>query len=78
MYDLLGKTLVFMGVVLVVVGLVFLLLPKVNFGGLPLDFHFRWGNVDVYIPLGTSILVSLLLTLLLNGIFWLIAWLTRG
>ncbi|NPA79712.1 MAG: DUF2905 family protein [Thermotogae bacterium] len=76
MYDLAGRTLIILGVVLVLVGVVLMLLPKI--GGLPLDFHFRIGNAEIYVPLGTSILISILLTLLLNGIFWLIAWLTRG
>ena len=65
MYDVLGKTLVFMGVVLVVVGLVFLLLPKAISGGIPLDFHFRWDSLmnvrptgrDVDIDVGTDTVV---------------------
>ncbi|MBC7542611.1 MAG: DUF2905 domain-containing protein [Candidatus Sericytochromatia bacterium] len=36
---------------------------------LPGDFVWRRGNVTVYLPLATSIVLSLLLTLVLNLIF---------
>jgi hypothetical protein len=35
-------------------------------GRLPGDFHFKSGNVDVYVPLGTGLLLSLLLSLILR------------
>lgn len=60
--------------ILVILGLLFLmaggavyLLGRVgiSFGHLPGDFAWRRKNVSVYFPLGTSILISLLLTLIL-------------
>ena len=52
---------------LVVAGLGFLLMlgPKLPFriGRLPLDFHYQRDHFAFYFPLGTSILISLVLTL---------------
>jgi hypothetical protein len=36
---------------------------------LPGDFTFRSGNVTVYIPIATSIILSIVLTVLLNLFF---------
>lgn len=61
-----GRLLVVMGIVIVLVGFLLMLGPKLPFrlGRLPLDFHYQRGNFNLYFPLGTSILVSLLLTLI--------------
>ena len=65
----LGKTLILLGAVFVAVGLLLVLGPKIPFlGRLPGDFHFKRGNLELYIPLATSVVLSLLL----SGIFWLI------
>ena len=56
------------GVVLILMGILFLLghrfMPFI--GHLPGDLRFQWGNVHVFLPLGTGILVSLALTILLR------------
>ena len=54
-----------MGVVLAVVGVLMMLGPRLPFrlGRLPLDFSYQRDNFRFYFPLGTSILVSVLLTL---------------
>lgn len=60
----LGRALIAAGVLLVVVGLVMVLagrLPRV-----PGDLVIQRPNLTVYIPLGTMILASLALTVLLN------------
>ena len=58
-----GKLLILAGLVLVVVGLaVHYGLPL---GRLPGDVVVRRGNFTFYLPLATSVLVSVLLTLLL-------------
>jgi hypothetical protein len=61
----LGRALIVFGGVAVVVGLLFLFSDRLPFriGRLPLDFSFQRGNFSFYFPLGTSIVVSLLLTL---------------
>jgi DUF2905 family protein len=65
-----GRTLVLLGVVLVLVGGGLWLAgsagAKIPFlGRLPGDFHVERGNWSFYFPLGTSIVLSLLLTLVL-------------
>lgn len=61
----LGRTLIVFGGIAVVVGVLFLFSDRLplRIGRLPLDFHFQRGNFSFYFPLGTSIVVSLLLTL---------------
>jgi hypothetical protein len=57
-----GKLLVVAGLVIAGVGL--LLMAGVPVGRLPLDFSYRRNNFAFYFPLGTSILISVILTLL--------------
>ena len=54
-----GKLLVIMGIVIALTGLFFMVGPR----RLPLTFHFQRGNFNFYFPLGASILISILLTL---------------
>jgi hypothetical protein len=64
----LGKLLVVAGIVLVVLGAVFLLAGRLPWiGRLPGDIVVRREGFTFYFPLTTSILVSVVLTLL----FWL-------
>lgn len=65
-----GKTLILLGAVLMVLGLVFVLAPKIPFlGKLPGDIHLRGKNWSFSFPIVTSIVISIVLTLLLN-LFW--------
>ncbi len=65
-----GRLLIGAGLLLALVGVVVLLAGRVPFlGRLPGDFVFRRGPVTVYVPLVTSLLLSLLLTLALNIFF---------
>jgi hypothetical protein len=64
----LGKLFVLTGVILVLLGLVLWIgkLPGLGFlGRLPGDLRIGGKNFVIYIPLATSILLSVLLTLLL-------------
>jgi len=62
----LGRLLIVIGVILVIVGAVFLLAPKIPWlGRLPGDISYRRGNFSVYFPLGTCILISIILTLVM-------------
>ena len=66
-YDI-GKTLIVLGLVIAVAGLLLVLVGRVPWlGRLPGDIHIQRGNWSFYVPLATSIVVSVLLTLL----FWL-------
>ena len=65
--DSLGKILLVFGGVLVLLGLLFVLAPRVPYlGRLPGDLVFRKGSFTLYFPLVTMILVSIGLTLILN------------
>jgi hypothetical protein len=60
----LGRLLVGLGLVLLVAGGLLLLLGRTGFplGKLPGDISYRGKNVNVYFPLGTSVLLSVLLS----------------
>lgn len=62
----LGKALIILGAVLVVAGLVVLLGARVPWlGRLPGDIIYRRGNLRIYFPIVTSIILSVLATLIL-------------
>lgn len=62
-----GKLLLAMGLLLAVIGGGLLLAARfgVPVGRLPGDFSYRGRNVSVFFPLGTSILLSVILSLIL-------------
>ncbi len=62
----LGKILVLLGIVLIGVGGLVLLLGRVGLpiGRLPDDFAYRGKSFSAYFPLGTSLLLSVLLSLI--------------
>jgi hypothetical protein len=62
-----GKMLIFLGVILVVAGVVLFFLGRahVPLGRLPGDIVYRGKNTTVYFPLATSIVVSVVLSVLL-------------
>jgi hypothetical protein len=62
--------LVVFGVVMVLIGIVLILMGKVPFlGKLPGDIHIQKKDFGFYSPLGTCIVVSVVLSLLLSAIF---------
>jgi hypothetical protein len=64
----LGKILILLGLALLGLGVLMTLAPEFphfKLGRLPGDFYFRKGNFSFFVPLTTSILVSLLLTIFL-------------
>lgn len=68
----LGRALLMLGLFVAMVGLFFLLAPKMAhlpFGRLPGDFVYKGKNITIFAPLGTMLVVSLVLTLLLNLFF---------
>ena len=60
-----AKQIILIGFFLVIVGGVFLIVEKngVNYNN-PLDFKFEKGNTKFYFPLGSSIIISVLLSLI--------------
>ena len=61
-----GRLLLVFGVLLIVIGGALMLFGRLH---LPGDFSFRSGNTVVYIPLATSIVLSVVATVVLNLVF---------
>jgi Protein of unknown function (DUF2905) len=61
-----AKLLIATGLVLVVLGLVWLVGERLGLGRLPGDIVIERGGMRIYIPIATSIVVSIALSLL----FW--------
>ena len=63
----LGRMLVFVGVLLLGLGIVLIFAGKLHLpiGRLPGDFVYRGKNTTFYFPLATSILLSIILSLVL-------------
>lgn len=65
-----GKVIIIVGIFLVVLGLLIVLSPKIPFlGRLPGDIYIKRENFSFYFPVITSILVSLIITIILNLFF---------
>jgi hypothetical protein len=62
----LGRILLILGVVMAIVGGALMLFGRLH---LPGDFTLRSGNLTIYIPIATSIILSVLLTIALNLLF---------
>ncbi len=65
-----SRILIIFGVVLVAVGLLWPAIGRLGLGRLPGDILIERDNFRLYIPLATSLLISLLLTIIL----WLLNW----
>lgn len=61
-----GKSLIFIGIVIIIVGTVLLFNDRLpfNLGKLPGDIFYKKENVSFYFPITTSILISIILSLL--------------
>jgi hypothetical protein len=64
-----GKILLVAAVVLGVVGLLFLAANALGVGRLPGDLSFGGKNTKVFVPVGTSIVLSIVATIVLNLLF---------
>jgi len=60
-----SRWLVGAGIALILAGVAWPWLSRVPLGRLPGDFHVQRDGFDLYLPLGTSVLVSIALSLLL-------------
>ena len=59
-----GRVLMVLGGLFFLFGLLVLLLGRIGpLGGMPGDFYVQKGNFALYLPLGTSLLLSLALSL---------------
>jgi hypothetical protein len=64
-----SRTLIVIGLVIVAIGVLWPWLAKLGLGRLPGDIMIERGNFVFYAPLGTGLLISVVLSL----IFWLIS-----
>jgi hypothetical protein len=66
-WDQLGRALVFLGLGIAVLGGILLLVGRIPWlGRLPGDIHIERKGFSCFFPLATSIIISLLLTVVLN------------
>jgi len=66
MFGELSKILIFVGVSLTLLGIFFSVINFKNIPLLPGDIFLKKENLTIYIPITTSILLSVILTLLFN------------
>jgi hypothetical protein len=72
-YDQIGKLLILAGGAILLVGVVFLLVGRTGFlGRLPGDLTFSNGNFTCVVPIASMLLLSLLLTLVVNVVLRLL------
>lgn len=64
-----GKSIMMIGVILVVIGLLLTIGSKIGLGKLPGDIYHKKGNFVFYAPIMTTIILSILLTLITNIFF---------
>ncbi|UCD93973.1 MAG: DUF2905 domain-containing protein [Candidatus Zixiibacteriota bacterium] len=66
-FNQIGKLLILFGALVVLIGAVMLFFDKIPLlGKLPGDIHIKKGNVVFYFPIVTSIVLSILLTIIVN------------
>lgn len=62
----LGRSLIILGLILVIIGIIISFAPRIPWiGKLPGDIYLKRENFSFYFPLGTCILLSALLSLIL-------------
>lgn len=62
----LGRPLIILGLILVIIGIIISFAPRIPWiGKLPGDIYLKRENFSFYFPLGTCILLSALLSLIL-------------
>lgn len=68
-----GRLLLVVGAAFILLGLAFTMAGRLPLlGRLPGDIHLRRGQAEIYLPLATCLLLSLLATLILNLIWRLL------
>jgi hypothetical protein len=62
-----GKAVILIGLILIVIGVLMVLGPRLPFlEKIPGNIRWQKGPVTVFFPLGLSIIISIVLTILLN------------
>ena len=60
------KILLIIGLIFITAALVYPFLKKIGLGRLPGDLFFKFGNSSFYFPVVTCIIVSIVLTIIIN------------
>ncbi len=74
-----GRTFIIIGIIFIAIGFLLLAAPKLFswFGHLPGDIRIERENMRLFIPLGSMIVISLVLTLLFNAIGWILSFISK-
>jgi len=71
--EMMGKMLLTFGAILMILGLLLMVLGRVPFiGRLPGDIQIKRSNLFCYFPLMSGIVLSIVATIVLNLIMWLL------
>ncbi len=63
---MIGRTLILIGIIIVIIGIFFMFAPKIPFlGRLPGDIFYKRDKFVIYFPITTSIIISVILSLIL-------------
>lgn len=65
-----GRLLIVTALILLLVGGLFILISRLGWPRLPGDIIYKKDNVTIFFPLATGLVISLILTLILNLIFY--------
>ena len=60
------KILLIIGLIFITAALVYPFLKKIGFGRFPGDLFFKFGNSSFYFPVVTCIIISVVLTIIIN------------
>ena len=60
------KILLIVGLIFITAALIYPFLKKIGLGRLPGDLFFKFGNSSFYFPVVTCIIISIVLTIIIN------------
>ena len=60
------KILLIIGLIFITAALLYPILKKIGLGRLPGDLLFKFGNSSFYFPIVTCIIISIILTIIIN------------
>jgi len=73
-WSIIGRAFLIFGAIFFVMGLIFLLFGRVPWlGRLPGDIFIQRGDFSFYFPLLTCLLISFVLTIVINLVIWLLS-----
>ncbi|QTA37835.1 DUF2905 domain-containing protein [Thermosipho ferrireducens] len=64
-----GKLLIVTGITILIIGILFYLMEKVNLFHLPGDIVIKRKNITIFIPVTSMIIISIILTVIFNVLF---------